>query len=112
MLFDTLALISLIVILLLIRKMINIFPSLAACLIRWKENVNLQLSLKMRTDRNKLTCALFIPFCLTVFQYRLYCPQFLENMADTSKNDSRPPVVTSSSVSMMKYVRTESVAAV
>ena len=85
MLFDTLALISLIVILLLIRKMINIFPSLAACLIRWKENINLQLSLKMRTDRNKLTCALFIPFCLTVFQYRLYCPQFLGNMADTSR---------------------------
>ena len=54
MLFDILALISLLVILLLIRRIVDIFPSLMACMIRWKENVNLQASMKMRTDRDLL----------------------------------------------------------
>ena len=56
-----------------------------ACLIRWKENVNLQTSLKMRTSRDMIAGAMFIPFCLVVFRFRMYCPGFIDGMADGSR---------------------------
>ena len=84
MLFDTLALISLIVAITLLRRIVNIFPSLMACMIRWKENINLQIRLKMRTDRNLLAAVLSIPFCLTAFRFRLYSPSFMESMTDNA----------------------------
>ena len=85
MLFDILALISLLVILLLIRRIVDIFPSLMACMIRWKENVNLQASMKMRTDRDLLAAALFIPFCLVVFRFKMYCPEFLSGLGEATR---------------------------
>ena len=63
--FDILALLSLLAVITLLRRLVNIFPSLMASMIRWKENINLQASLKMRTDRDLVSLALFIPFCLT-----------------------------------------------
>ena len=83
--FDTLALTSLIVIIGLLRRLVNVFPSLMACLIRWKENVNLHLSLRMRTDRDVLCWAFFVPFCLVVFRYRAYCPGFMNGMSESSR---------------------------
>ena len=85
MLFDILALISLLTILLLIRRIVNIFPSLMACMIRWKENVNLQVSMKMRTDRDLLAAALFIPFCLVAFRFRMYRPGILSGLSETAQ---------------------------
>ena len=83
--FDILALLSLIAVMALLRQLVNIFPSLMACLIRWKENVNLQTSLKMRTSRDMIAGAMFIPFCLVVFRFRMYCPGFIDGMADGSR---------------------------
>ncbi len=83
--FDSLALISLIIIVALMRRLVNIFPSLVACMIRWKENINLQLSMKTRTDRDILSYALFIPFCLVAFRFRMYCPGFMRGMADDTR---------------------------
>ena len=85
MLFNILALISLLIVTLLLRRMVGVFPSLMACMIRWKENVNLQASLKLRTDRDMLTFALLIPFCLTVHRFRLYDPQFLQDFGDDAR---------------------------
>ena len=83
--FDILALISLIAVVSQLRRLVNLFPSLMACIIRWKENVNLQLSLKMRTDRDILAFSLFIPLCLVVFRFRIYCPGFMSGMPDTPR---------------------------
>ena len=47
MLFDILALISFFVCLLLLRTFVEVFPSLMACLVRWKESVNLDASVKL-----------------------------------------------------------------
>ena len=78
MLLNTLALISLIIIIILLRRLVNIYPSLLACMIRWKESVNLEMSVKLSRDRNILAVALIIPFCITAFRFGLYSPSFLE----------------------------------
>lgn len=84
MLFDTLVLISLIIIIMLLRRLVNIYPSLLACIIRWKENVNLESSLKLRTDRNMLAAATVIPFCLASYRFGLYSPAFIRGLGETA----------------------------
>ena len=84
MLFNTLALISLLIIIMLLRRLVNIYPSLLACMIRWKENVNLQMSVKLSTDRNLLALSMIIPFCLTVYRFGLYRPEFMAEMDEAA----------------------------
>ena len=84
MLFNTFALISLLIIITLLKRLVSIFPSLLACLIRWKESVNLEMSVKLSRDRNILAIALVIPFCLTAFHWDLYSPSFTENLSQTA----------------------------
>ena len=84
MLFNTLALISLLIIITLLKRLVSIYPSLVACIIRWKENVNLQLSVKLSTDRNLLAISMIIPFCLTVYRFGLYRPEFMADMNETA----------------------------
>lgn len=81
MLFDTLALISLLTVVALLRNLVNIFPSLAACLFRAKESFNIDTSVKLQRDRNILALAFVLPFCLTAFRYGLYSPGFIENLS-------------------------------
>ena len=78
----TLGLISLILIILLMRQLVNIFPSLRACLIRWKENINLESSVKLSRDRDILTLAFIIPFCMTVNRFGLYELKFMKGMGE------------------------------
>ena len=80
MLSDILALISVICFIPLLGRLINIFPTLVAGLTRWKESVNMQMSLKLRTDRDLIAVALIIPFCLTAYKFRLYDPDFISGM--------------------------------
>ena len=65
MLFKILALFSTILIIALLKRLVNIFPSLAACMVRWKESLNLEASVKHSLDRDMLAAAMIIPFCLT-----------------------------------------------
>ena len=85
MLFDILALISLLIIITLLKRLVNVFPSLMACMIRLKENFNIQLSLKMRTDRNLISAAMYIPFCLLASRFRLYSPSFMDGFTDNGR---------------------------
>ena len=62
MVFNILAFISLLVIITLLRRLVNIFPSLLACMIRAKENFNIEKSVKISTDRNKVAFAMTMPF--------------------------------------------------
>lgn len=77
MLFDILALISILVFILLLRRLTNIFPALMACTIRWKESVNLEASVKQSLDRDVLAAGMVMPFCLTAQKYGLYSPEFI-----------------------------------
>ena len=85
MLFDILALISLLIVITLLKRLVNIFPSLMACMIRLKENFNIQLSLKTRTDRDLISAAMYIPFCLLVYRFRLYSPSFMDGFTDNGR---------------------------
>ena len=80
MLFDTLALISLLIVVALLRILVNTFPSLAACIVRAKESFNIDSSVKLQRDRNILALAFVLPFCLTAFRYGLYSPKFIEGL--------------------------------
>ncbi len=77
MLFDILALISVLTNIILLGRMVNIFPSLMACTLRWKESVNLEASVKHSLDRDLLAVAMILPFCLVVERFRLYIPDFM-----------------------------------
>ena len=81
MLFDILALISTLTSILLLRRMVNIFPSLMGCTIRWKESVNLEASVKHSLDRDMLAIAMILPFCLVADRFRLYAPDFMSCLA-------------------------------
>ena len=84
MLFNILTLFAFLVILLLLRRMVDIMPSLMACFIRSKESLNLEASVKLSRDRDLIASAMIVPFCLLAFYYRLYSPGFLEGMSSNS----------------------------
>ena len=85
MLFNILAFISVLICLSLLKRFTAIFPSLVACIIRWKESVNLEASVKLSNDRDRLAFAMFLPFCLTADRFRLYGPQFLTGFDDSTR---------------------------
>ena len=76
MLFNTLALISFFICLLMLRRFVGIFPSLMACLVRWKESVNLDASVQLSRDRDVIALAMVMPFCLTADKFALYSPSW------------------------------------
>ncbi len=82
MIFDILALISTLMFITLLKRLVNIFPSIASCMTRWKENVNIEASVKNSYDRNMIALAMVIPFCLTVERFRLYDLPFMEGMGE------------------------------
>ena len=85
MAFDILALISLMIVITLLRRMVNIFPSLIACLIRSKECFNLEMSVKLRSDRNRLAFAMILPFILVATRFHLYSPVFMDDMDENTR---------------------------
>lgn len=84
MLFNALVVFSLLSMLLLLRRLVNVFPSLMACLWRGKEVFNLEASVKLARDRNMIALAMVFPFCLTAFRFRLYDPTFLQGHSENT----------------------------
>ncbi|MBR2063982.1 MAG: DUF4271 domain-containing protein [Bacteroidales bacterium] len=82
MLADILAIISTLIMITLLKRLVNIFPSLIACMVRWKESVNLEASVKNSLDRDMLAAACIIPFCIVVEKFRLYDPSFVDGMSE------------------------------
>ena len=80
MLFNILALISVLICLSLLKRFAAIFPSLMACIIRWKESVNLESSVKHSLDRDMLAIAMVLPFCLVADRFGLYAPAFMSGI--------------------------------
>lgn len=85
MLFNILAITGFLIVLLLLRRLVNILPSLLACLIRGKESLNLEASVKLSLDRDMLALAMIIPFCLVAEHYRLYSPGFLDGFSENAE---------------------------
>lgn len=83
MLFDILAIISTVSVIILMRRLLNIYPSLLACIIRWKESINLEASVKHSLDRNMFAVAMIIPYCLIVYRFGIYSPAFMEGINET-----------------------------
>lgn len=84
MLFNILAITGFLIVLLLLRRLVNILPSLLACLTRGKESLNLEASVKLSRDRDMLALAMIIPFCLVAEHYHLYSPGFLGGFSENA----------------------------
>ena len=80
--FNTLALISILFAIVTLKAMVSIFPSAIASAIRWKENLNMESSVKLARDRDICAMAMVLPFCLCVFRFRLYDPSFITQLPD------------------------------
>ena len=83
--FNALALISIIFTMFLLKTIVDILPSALACMIRWKENINIESSVRLSRDRDFSALAMLIPFCLLAFRFRLYNPSFIANLPDPSR---------------------------
>lgn len=80
MLADVLALISFFIILFLLESLVEIFPSLVACMVRWKESVNLDASVQLGRSRDIIALAMILPFCLVVSKYNLYSMSWMDGI--------------------------------
>ena len=82
---DAVTLLSLIVAICLLRRIVEILPSLLASLIRWKESINLSNSVKLSRDRQMIALTMVLPFCLIVSESGIYSPSFLESMGGDAR---------------------------
>ena len=80
MLFNILALISFFIILLTLNTLTGVFPSLIACIIRWKESVNLDASVQLSRSRDVMAATLIIPFCLVTYKHHVCSPAWIEDL--------------------------------
>ena len=69
---------------LLLRVFFNVLPVLGGCLLRWKECVKSEDSVKTGIDRNIMAIYLVLPFCLVAAKYRLYPADFMQELSDTA----------------------------
>ena len=84
MLFNILALIALLFVLALLKRIASILPMMMVCLIRKKENINIDTSLKLRTERDLAAASMLLPFCLAASRLRLYDAGFLAGMSENA----------------------------
>ena len=75
---DIIVISSILLCILYLRRMANVLPSIISCLLRWKESINLEDSVKLGRDRNITAAILALPFILTVYRQGLLAPDFSE----------------------------------
>lgn len=85
MLADALVIVSVMAIILSIRRLVDIIPSLLWCMMRWKEALNLEYSIRLSRSRDIIFFFLIIPFCLAVSRYGIYSPEFMDGMSQSSR---------------------------
>jgi len=76
-----LGLVLLVVAILMTQKIVNLFPSLLGCLMRYKECVNIEDSAKLSRDRNIIYAFSILPFALVASLCRIYDPSFMGEMS-------------------------------
>ena len=82
MFFDILALVSLLFIIIIMKRFAGFLPTIVACLLWWKENINIDASLKTRRDRNIVALSMVLPFCLLISKFRLFELDFTDGLSE------------------------------
>lgn len=82
MLFNSLALVSILFIIVILKRIADFLPTLVTCLLWWKENINIDVSLKTRRERDLIATAFILPFCLICTRVGLYSPDFMTGMTE------------------------------
>ena len=83
--FNTLALIAVLIVMMLMKTIVSVIPSVLASLIRWKENINIESSVKLSRSRDISSIAMLLPFCLASYKFRLYNPDFIATLPDNPR---------------------------
>lgn len=76
---------SILLCILYLRRIANVLPSIISCLLRWKESINLEDSMKLSRDRNITAAVLVMPFILTVYGLGLLAPEFSEKFSPVGR---------------------------
>ena len=82
---DILSFISILTVMLVLRSLVSIFPSLVACLVRAKECFNLESSVKLSRSRDIIALTMIMPFCLVVNRFGLCGSGLTDNMQEDLK---------------------------
>ena len=78
-------LIALLLVLYKLRTFVNLGPSMVACMLRWKESVNLEESLDLARERDKVYFIILIPDLLLTARYNLAGLDFTESWSPELK---------------------------
>ena len=84
-LFCALAVFFTLLVLLNLRSLLKIAPSLLDCVARWKGNLDLEDSIQLSRSRNWIAAILFVPLCLVAYSHQLYTPDFLEELSPMTR---------------------------
>ena len=78
---QTLSLISVLIIIIMLSRIVEILPSVFACVLRWKECAKIDEMVKVSRDRDLTALALTIPILLATQKYDLLPYRFLDKMS-------------------------------
>ena len=82
---EIISFLSILTVMFLLRNMVSVFPSLIACMIRTKENMNLEASVKLSRNRDMIAAAMIPIFCLIASKYKLYDISFLDGYSQDAR---------------------------
>lgn len=80
MMLEIISLASLLIIITMLRRIVNVMPSVLTCIWRWKECVNIDSDIKTGRDRDFTALALILPFCLTASNAGVLSFRFMKDM--------------------------------
>ena len=79
--FCGLAVIFTFLVLLNVRSLFKIIPSLLDSVTRWKGSLQLEDSLQLSGSRNLVAVLLFVPFCMVAYSHSLYHLDYLDDLS-------------------------------
>ena len=78
---QTLSLISVLIIIIMLRRIVEILPGVFACVLRWRECAKIDAIVKVSRDRDLTASALIIPMLLVIQKHDLLPYRFLTPMS-------------------------------
>ncbi|MCD8313029.1 MAG: hypothetical protein LUC24_02610 [Bacteroidales bacterium] len=77
---NILAILSVVLIICIIPRFINVIPSALRAIFKWKESVSIEYNVKLCRDRNIVYASLLIPACLMLDRYLPSFPRFMTSL--------------------------------
>lgn len=71
---DAILVVMTVIFIIYIRKAIDILPQTAGCLLRWKENLNLEFNVRSSRERNRMAAILYPTACVIIYRYGIAAP--------------------------------------